>query len=430
MKPKDKERIISFLEDKVKDGEISNIEAENIKSNIPKWTDNNKDYKYVSYTTPNGNKCKGYICKKRSSYRAYGSLYIYSVNEHPVSHYYQGMPRLRYVDSEYFDSSVDEYHVYEKFDGTNILIYPLRDHNNNIIEAIPKTRATPFSHGKWMDILNEIPLFEYYKQICLETGDSIICELYGKNNIHDIIYEEQNTLAYLFTIKSDQHTFKRELYYGTINNINPLAILKRCDDKDGYLCNSNVYEYGNIYPFLSETNKITYPTVHEFSKILENSLEDYNKHQKTIKFEGAVVYKIKNGEIISLRKIKPKSVKESHFERSRQTIPSNIIRNCIRKAKQVTVDTKKEFIKEINNELLEDFSEDFVFSKKNQKKIYKVLAESTPDDDILGLAKKIYEENSSMDKKELMQIFAKQYPELKSKSRKFYQALEGIERGF
>ena len=57
--------------------------------------------------------------------------------------------------------------MYEKLDGTCLILYPLKDHNGNIIEIIPKTRGRVVADRDFIELLNKIDqtsINEYYSK--------------------------------------------------------------------------------------------------------------------------------------------------------------------------------------------------------------------------------------------------------------------------
>ena len=115
--------------------------------------------------TPKGNKITGYINQKPNKYL--GSMLIVGLNDEPVEQFIQSMPKIHYYKEERDISNAESMinFCYEKLDGTCLILYPLKDYNEEIIEIIPKTRGRAVADKHFIELyekINQKPIYDYY----------------------------------------------------------------------------------------------------------------------------------------------------------------------------------------------------------------------------------------------------------------------------
>lgn len=139
-----------------------------------------------------GNTVEGVICMSENS--KFGNLIITKVNGIETRQFVWATPKIHYP----FDNNnvwliptenVNNITAFEKLDGTNILAFKYIDDKG--VECVSyKTRRMPFVGDDflymWKDVLKKHPDIP---ELVKKNDMSISFELYGKTNLHGIIYD-------------------------------------------------------------------------------------------------------------------------------------------------------------------------------------------------------------------------------------------------
>ena len=137
----------------------------------------------------------------------YGALVITHVNDKPTPQTVFATPKLHYPFNklgEFIFPPIREIEIFEKFDGTNVLAYRYHDSENHgyttyKLRLYPVLRNGRFGAflDMWSEMLTRYPVIPELVEI---NDCSLSFELYGKRNVHLIIYEEALNCALLFGI--------------------------------------------------------------------------------------------------------------------------------------------------------------------------------------------------------------------------------------
>lgn len=159
---------------------------------------NNVEPKYLKdfeTITPKGNIISGVICQKTNEFL--GSMVITFVktesNEFNTLQFVHAMPEVCYYNKDnelYHDSVIKTYYAYEKLDGDCIIMYPLYDNINQLIEVIPKTRDLPVADEHTLNMLKLIDTTNIDLFFKKETKCILLFELYGVLNKNNIFYSD------------------------------------------------------------------------------------------------------------------------------------------------------------------------------------------------------------------------------------------------
>ena len=137
----------------------------------------------------------------------YGGLAITHVGGVPAEQFIPATPKLHYPfgkDGKFHFPRVQRIHVYEKFDGTNVLAYRYADGEGRLrltykLRLSPVLRNSRF--GPFLDLWREIlARHPNISKLAEANACSISLEMYGKRNAHLILYENDLDAAVLFGV--------------------------------------------------------------------------------------------------------------------------------------------------------------------------------------------------------------------------------------
>lgn len=385
----------------IETGDMHSIETWEI---IDEFNENEKERMKFNTNTPGGNNIQGQILLKRNSY--FGSLIIEKVNGEEAFQVIHGMPKMDYYNghNELITPEGESIHVYVKLDGSNILLYPLKDSEGNIIEVVPKTRKTPVAMKEFTRLWGRIPLKEKIEDYIKETGDILIFELYGKDNEHEIKYSEDIAVGLLRG-------------YNKCNK--PLGNQRIMELKQELGITAPAPVYDIFYD----------SSLGSFERVYKECIMNLNETPCDV--EGWVMSGIdKNYQFLQL-KLKKREYYEKHT--MSYGVPRHVIEKEVYKLFDehiMTMDSLKEhmeeYVSEVSMNLMEEINKDYVEQKATVEKIedtiFKITAKKT-DMELQRLLEKIHEENPALDVVGMLRVFGKEYPFLKRKSNEAYQIL-------
>lgn len=387
------------------------------------------------------NDFSGWISKSHGFHM--GSLVIDTVNEEETLQVVQGMPKLQYLNKH--SDEINDPSIFEKYDGTNIVMFPLLQ-DDECIEVLCKTRNTPRVQNKFYQRM-ELALMPQMAEAVKNEKLSFAYELYGTGNPHTIQYHKLGVDMELRLLTVlDQHVslpaenMELMAIKYEIPTAKRLFIPIYVDDL--YVLQPTTYfleKYCNWF----DQEPIYAPTLWDAYFKLESVFEKMNMvFQK--EFGGSIVegavwhYTNAMGENCMLKN-KATSIKESHQSAARG-IPGEIIRKALYKMDENVVDAESQYkfnklplIRFIEVELLEEYPVEVVQSGMGLNKIRSEMAkffrkEEIPTD-LIDVAKMIVEDNPETESpQDLMRLFAIEYPDLRSKSKKMFQAFERLNR--
>lgn len=368
-----------------------------------------KEWLKFKKTTPKGNMIEGYMCLKPN--RFYGSLVIEEVNGETAYQTIHGMPKLHYYNGHnpLICNFSDRILIYEKLDGSNLLLYPLKDANGEVLEVVPKSRNTPVAHKSLLQLWKKIDQKEDIENYIKKTEDILIFELYGYENPHEIKY----------TVPTD------------------IGLLRGYDKHNKPLNDKQITE-------IKQKLRIIRPILFRETRSMEKSFKDYynhlieviNSYDSWIK-EGIVLNGMSPEHRFRQLKIKRKEYYEKH--RYQGGVPTPIIRKEVYKLfdnNYIDCEDLKEhleeYIDEVSVNLKEEIDERYVeqaSTRKNIKNtIIREVGKRSVNKDFKTLLEELYENNKDLELPLLMKKFAEEYPFLKNKSRKAYNVLSRLKQ--
>ena len=369
-----------------------------------------KEWLKFERTTPEGNRVVGYMCLKPN--RFYGSLIILKVNDGDCKQVIHGMPKLHYFNGHnpLICSPSDSIMIHEKLDGSNLLLYPLKDANGEVLEVVPKSRNTPVAHNSLIKLWEKIPQKEAIEEYIKNTEDVLIFELFGYENPHEIKY-------------------KASIDIGLLRGYNKCN--KPLDNKQiGKIKN----KLGITRPWnIGEDKRLTIPFKDYYFGIV-----DYLNGLELFDVEGFVLSGTSPEYTFRQLKIKKKEYYEKH--KYQEGVPTPIIRKEVYKLfdnDYIECEDLKEHLEEYINEvsvnLKEEIDERYVeqaSTRKNIKNtIIREVGKRSVNKDFKTLLEELYENNKDLELSDLMKKFAEEYPFLKNKSRKAYNVLNRLKQG-
>lgn len=374
------------------------------------YTGHPKEWLKFKRTTPEGNNVVGYMCLKHN--RFYGSLIIIKVNDEDCKQVIHGMPKLHYYNghNSLICSPSDSIVIHEKLDGSNLLLYPLKDVNGEVLEVVPKSRNTPVAHKSLIKLWEKIPKKNVIEEYIKDTGDVLIFELFGYENPHEIKYNVP-------------------LDIGLLRGYN------KCNKP---LDNKQIIEIKNklgiTRPWkIGEDKKLTIPFNDYYFGIV-----DYLNGLELFDIEGVVLSGTSPEYTFRQLKIKKKEYYEKH--KYQGGVPTPIIRKEVYKLfdnNYIDCEDLKEHLDEYVDEVMvnlkEEIDERYVEQASTRNNIKNTLVREvgkrSVNKDFKTLLGELYENNKDLELSCLMKKFAEEYPFLKNKSRKAYNVLNRLKQG-
>jgi len=385
--------------------------------------------------SPQGRQVQGYICKSRGGHM--GSLMITQVDKEMVEQYVQGMPKITYPDMRH---ELELPTVRLKEDGTNILMYPLKNQKGEIVEVLMKTRLMPELSGKFYDMA-----FEAYTggmiNAVTQTGFSMAYELIGGENLHEIDYRflgdefENVQLVGLCAFHSEGDLVESTLFDALCHvhkipramevfKIMPLdggyGALPTADFLDRY---DSWVKMDEDAPSADDLRALYKEMEVYFEKINMNFQKE---NPGKIIIEGAVW---QSGR--TLNKCKAISVREGHIKQA-CGIPTHDIRKALNKLKENSYEDLAEIpieyvIAFVKEELSEEYPEPLLKDSNTEQKIKstfgKFIKKVDMTEELEQICARVNQEVGEDAEVTLkMQTYAKLYPDGKRLSGKVYQA--------
>lgn len=402
-----------------------------------------KHLREFEITTPQNNIIKGYINKKANEYL--GSLYIYSVNGLDTSQFVYSMPKINYISNDRSLSTqgdYQEYFAYEKLDGSCLILYPLL-FNGKVIEIVPKSRNTPIADKFLLNMFKFIDQKRIYSFFSENSNTTLLFELFGVLNKHDILYPKTYIDIRLIgatresEILTDKEVDKISLEYDFERPSVLFHIIHYKDRWRFYKC----IDCGDILYYLPDNKEVIYyPTqfdcIYAIATLMQTINDNYYQEHQRLLLEGCVINGIDDNQRQLYIKIKPWDLLERL--RCENGIPKRFIIKEMRKyfdeyGSQIDSlydQDKNCYLDYIRSNLLEEFNESYVMSKTTRKKIksvfFDVWESLTPPAGIQEICHKLIEKYPDDDISEIMKKFAVEYPYMKNKAKMIYSVLAQI----
>ena len=405
-------------------------------------------------TTPKGNIIKGLITKKRN--RNLGSLLITEVNGKKTYQYVQGFPKINYWDK---DNQLNRnIYAFEKYDGSCICVYPLKDSEDNIIELVPKSRGLPILDKNLQSMYNLVEkhnIIEFFNQD-FNKNSQLFFELYGVKNIHSITHMDTYIDLALIGGVRDISLEDNEVYREFFNGIDILntsniyyfkhpsflfEIEKALFNNEYLLIIKEGFRAKYSYYYDNKKTVIKLPTIYDCILKIREILETVNKNYKAVNNRMATEGVVLNGQFDDFQryiKIKPDTIKQEAI--SINGIPRKYIIKEVNKyfdeygsvAKEDYLNNPEKIWKYVSDNLKEEFDSTIVEDAKNQRRIKKVFlqvadAKQAPES-INNIANELIEKYPDESIQNLMRIFSQEYPFKKKDARILYSVLESIKK--
>ena len=403
-----------------------------------------KELVEISFTTPQQHEVTALICRKHNRYL--GSLLILEVDDKPTEQFIQGMPKIHYLDNYHMIKCDVEYgmmNVYEKLDGTNICLYGLKNHKNELVEVVPKSRNMGMLDAEFYKLYKQTDT-KIFTDYIKNNPDSIIyLELYGMGNLHMIkhldtyldvkllgLYDGENFVkdndiflaqhrrpSILFNIHDISQNDKEYKYYVRCSGLN--IQYKSYSSRVGQKCHNMNECVSYIKESLNELN------------------EEYEKANHRLAVEGVVIDGVSiHDDAFTFIKVKPESIELAH--KSENGIPRQYIMKEIMKyldehrssAKNNWESNPEEVMEYINSNLSESFKQPFIDKSQNKiKRLFESKIIPQPiDEDIKRIGDSLIQEYPDKSITDLMRIFGQNYPNYKKSGGKLYKYLEGLKQ--
>lgn len=401
--------------------------------------------------TPGGHEISGYICRKPNQYL--GSLVITHIHEkngdeYDVEQFVQSFPKIHYWDNRRHRLKEDNsiYFCDEKFDGTCLIIYALKNKNGEVLELIPKSRGQAVVDSRILEMYNLIdkkPIKEYFNKN--SADDVLMFELYGVLNKHEITYIDTYIDIVLIGAFVDgefldrTHILFNESLSGLVKHISVYDIIKS-DESNEFSINW-ISSNSRLNSYKVTTDK-TFPTlydaVQEIKSLLKQINDAYYAENKRSVIEGVVI----NGRHFSdsqmYLKIKPGNIVKEAKEMG--SVPRKFVLKEVQKyfdeygsnIRELYEKDDTHYIRYVKLQLKEEFTYEQIEDPRTLKRIKNIFMEvwdsKIPPISIQNICDNLVEECPDKSISELMKIFAKSYPSKKKQSRFVFNILTSLKK--
>lgn len=397
------------------------------KEDAVKYFNNCKPKHLIRFSekTPEGNYIEGWVCKKPN--RFLGSLVIDTLNGESHEQFVQSMPKIEYfsdernicLDSEICGVDLTDAIAFEKLDGSCLILYPILDENDYIVEIVPKTRGRAVADNHFLDLFNKIDkssIYRYYS----ENKGILFFEMYGILNQHDIIhydtgidivligcYDEEGfgipfklwKIASLYSFKQPEEMFRI--------NKNNVSIV--------------TYKYRWYFNEVEIEDTIAPTRIDSVDKIqffLEYLNKTYNDIYGRDIVEGVVINCVNSEGKQKYIKVKPRDILNKH--RSEKGIPrKDIVKEVLKYFDEygseidiIYRENKNHHTEYIHRMLLEEYDE--LYIQKSNKKIEKIFMQIWESKQIPksihNISEEIFNKYSDYGITHCMRMFAQEYP--------------------
>lgn len=420
------------------------------KENKQKYADlyfngmNSKELREFKATTPRGHEINGYICNKHNRYL--GSLLILTVDGEECEQFIQSFPKIKYYEHiSQMNIDIDVHYAFEKLDGSCLIIYPLLLPDNRI-EYVPKTRGMPVADKHFLDLLNKTDgskIIEYYKKPD-NRYDTLVFEMYGMDNQHEIVYPNVVLDLTLIGIYKKRDTDESTPYWLGAEEIREasktyftenIPLIKIVKEEDRF--SLHIVE-DSLLDDLDYTNTIfgdnSFETIMECIVACKKALDYINESREANLLEGVVFNTYSSGDYQNYIKVKTSTIEIKH--RSEQGIPKADIIKELNKyfddyqsvIKELYSEDKHCYWEYVREMLLEDYPVEYVDNHKTKKKTERLFLKMwdarSPSPELDEITDTLINDYPGYDVVDLIRLFAQKYPQLKKQSGKVYNLLE------
>lgn len=304
------------------------------------------------------NQVEGFLCH-RADHR-YGALIITAVNEEEVEmQKIYCTPKLHYPfgdgqdgERKYNFPKFRVAELYTKLDGTAICQYSYADKNGTRYTTY-KTRLTPVLRNSenfgdfktmWDEMLVKYPeIISYYGKEFVNDGRySLTYELYGKRNLHLILYDESLDTKLLFGVRQqDAMVFPVNMYF----------------DRHKKVVNKIISFYDNKAD-LKAYYEMERQKIQDTNRVLDDGTIQGD--------EGSVMYVMDETNKWYMFKLKPEMVESIHWT-SDSIDYNSIYTTALNALENFTGDIESDEFLEFVVKLLREEYEDFVILKNTTK---------------------------------------------------------------
>ena len=399
-----------------------------------------KELKPITYTTPRGHEVEAFICRKANRYL--GSLYICTVDGEFTGQFVASMPKLHYLDNYHTldgDSWEKMHFCYEKLDGTCVILYALCNLDGEVLEIVPKSRATGVLDKNFQSLYDKADTKMYEDWLMRHPDYSLLFELYGMGNVHQIKHMSHYLdLAYLGAVNDEGLArYNVNPYFKKPHQLFTIDKTRGSEEEMGAY---RLHRYGLLKhydPYLKdkENHNYFYSSLEEcvigIKEELQGLNESYHKVNGRLACEGVVIHGTNNDDEVVYIKVKPDDIEKEH--KSQNGIPRKYIMKEIMKyldehgsnAKETFEENPEVIWEYINRNLAEEF--DPLWIEKSQSKMKrwfeeKVYPPKTPDE-IIEIGDNLMNEYPGRSVTDYMRLFGQQYPDQKKQGGKLYKYL-------
>ena len=400
--------------------------------------------KYISKfeeNTPQHNLIKGYICRKPN--RFLGSLLITEINGEKVEYFVQSMPKIHYFEDE--RDMTGHGVAFEKLDGSCLILYPLFNSKDELIEIVPKTRGRAVADKHFIELYNKIDHsnIEWYFE---ENNNAVLFfEMYGILNQHEILHYQTGIDIALIGVYKNNHFFKGKSIIDLANKYgfktpDPIFEIIYHVSSTFKVCLKSE-KYFKHQKYLNE-NSLCFPTQMDALDFIQQQLEKLNKtylrKNGRIATEGVVINTTKSNGNQKYIKLKPKDIENKH--RNNGGIPrSSITKEVLKYFDEYGSEVKELYLIDENHHteyihrmLKEEYPEEWVnnSAKRIEKVFMQIWDAKTVPVSIHNICDELFEKYGEKGLVHCMRMFSQQYPQKKKDATTVYRVLEmrGIDR--
>ena len=422
---------------------------------------NRKELREFKATTPKGHIIHGYICMKHN--RHLGSLLILKVDGKDTEQFVQSFPKIKYYEQpRQINNKCDVHYAYEKLDGSCLIIYPLHipteDSTTYDIEYVPKTRGMPVADKHFLELFNRMDhtkIHDYYNTMG-NKDDVLVFELYGNDNLHEIVYPDvtldltligvckthnrilegsarvddtDNPIEYVWLAGDELRAVSKEYF---TENIPLIQINKQNNGFSLHIVPDSLLDDLNYTDTIFGDN--LFGTMQDCIVACKKAIDNINENREAILLEGVVFNTIDAKNVQKYIKVKTSTIEIKH--RSENGIPrADIIKELNKyfddyqsQIKELYTNDKHCYWPYVREMLLEDYPVEYVDNHKTQKKTERLFLKMwdarSPSPELDTITDKLINDYPGYSVVDLIRLFAQKYPQLKKQANTVYSLLE------
>ena len=328
--------------------------------------------------------------------------------------------------------------AFEKLDGSCLILYPLFNSKDELIEIVPKTRGRAVADKHFIELYNKIDHsnIEWYFE--KNNNAVLFFEMYGILNQHEILHYQTGIDIALIGIYKNNHFFKGKSIIDLANKYgfktpDPIfEIIYR--EPSSFTVYLKSEKYFKNQKYLNE-NGLCFSTQMDALDFIQQQLEELNKtylrKNGRIATEGVVINTTKSNGNQKYIKLKPRDIENKH--RNNGGIPRSSITKEVLKyfdeygsaVKGLYLIDENHHTEYIHRMLKEEYPEEWInnSAKRIEKVFMQIWDSKQVPESIHNICNELIHEYGDKGITHCMRMFAQKYPMKKKDATTVYNVL-------